>query len=654
MQMPEEKEIFVHDLKEAYKKACTEPYVLVDAQTQNDLHKWIKATAHRGPTSLSTLIRIFPGYTHNIDWLMEKDSETITGIFCILLKIIPDETLSLLAYMDRVFDALDAQIKSNPKEETSLLFRKLELYTSTPGHVLYREEEQEVIERLKVLLGINWEFVGKEGFVYANQREPVPIIGCILTTHTSQITDNHTALQDIEKEVSTGDRYLLFSKEEELVYNLIENEKKLLYLAAKHYLNANSNDTEVAAALCRQIILEGYSADALLLYSHTLMDRPFAKYSLLCFAEKNLAYADEREKDILLAECLSELSSHNEAYLLFQKHNEVRRLIDSLCKAGRKEEVIPLIMEKIEEIKKKLEVENLSKEMNQTLLSHKTVTNAKADESSNLLRIELASHLFSLGKLQRDADVLKEAFTFNKTRKYAKALCTQLLLDSKIDEAADVLESCTFEVMDKDSLLLTVVTLIQKKEYSKAERILNYAYSFNQTDERIESALHVILIQQGKTKDLLERIYARVKTYSSNIFRDCNSLFTFGFTFNEFFYCGEAISFLYQKTQQIVPKWSENLYNASIHHPAAKEALLNSLSQMKTLDVVENIKKTLNISHAISPEIEYFARKRIIEYTIHTKKYEQGEEHLAKMKSLSMQIDQDRDYLDTVYAFFKR
>ncbi|KAI5187332.1 hypothetical protein NEHOM01_2099 [Nematocida homosporus] len=623
----------------------------LSVEIQERIYEVLEASIVRGPSNIEEFLVLFTSFVRQSGWLIETELKWFKDIFVLFLKSITEPSARLAGYAREALQLLErASAGASGDRLVDLLLVQLEINVLLVETFDNSVKIEEIITLLQEALDLHWVFIGGTAKMYANQVEEAPILKCAIEKRVGKVP-NTNQLEVLEGQIPANDRYFLFPQETHLVYGLVSREVECLVLVAKYLVTRSDEESQARAeALAKRILLEEVNGAALLVYSQTIKNRPLARLSLIEYVmQLDDSPCNEQERELLYAQALTAVGSHSSAYTYFQKHNQLNLLIKSLCLAEKKELAVPLLTKKIAEVRNKLENQEVAD------LALLALMNTKSNrEAVTMLRIELGTLLYTLGKLTVDTTVLHEAFSLLKTAKYAKTLCTHLLLEGKIPEAIQVLQQCPFEVVDNETLLLTAVTLMQTEKYQDAERVLKYSYTFNQPDQRIDSALQVVLVQQGKIDELLETLYARVKIYSRHFVKDCNSLFTFGSSFLQFKYAAAAIAAFYQKTNQVAPAWIETMLKSAAKHPEASEELLRVLTPIPTLDVAPYIKQALASEQPIAPEVEYFARKRLIEEAIHKRAYDTAAEaHLQKMKGLSTTINQDRDYLDTVYAFFQ-
>lgn len=648
-----EKDAFFERLEHALEMAKTQKDLPLDKATKEKIYKTLKSSIHRGHESICSILSIFIRPMTKIEWILAERRDLLPSIW-IFLKKVGFISHILIFYVKQIIEAIVKRENESEDEEEirDLLFAQIEISNEIKDDEYFRGVEKRAIEALSARIGIQWRFVGKEGYQYREQKKKVPVFVCEITSHQPVEIDSRTKPVDqrIEECLESGDRYFIFPKTDTVTYGLKIDQKKLLYMYAKHLLliAENSNEKTKAQAVSHLLIQEGYSTDALLIYAASLVDRPVATLSLVEHAITLEDPVKEREHEIAWAHALVGTGSHTAAIPLFEKHRETDKLIMSLICAGKTEIAKPLLQDKIEGLRNNLSMHEVASGVNGML---KKTWHSK--ESMNLLIIELASLLYVLGCLENSTDTIREAFNLIKTPKYAKCLSTRLLLENKHEEALFVLKECKFEVLDVDTLLLTALSLAKSKKFEEAERILKYAEVFSPKNEKIDQALQSILIQQGKIEEALDNLLIKIKTYTPNILRDCHILFQCSNSFMMFKYTESALLALYYKTGQLPLEWMEDLLRSAEAHKGAKEAFLSVSSQIKSLSLVDYIEKALEYPHTVTAETEYYARKRLIEYAIHTRKYKYAHEHLTRMKSLSSQINQNQDYLDTVYTFYK-
>ncbi|OAG32152.1 hypothetical protein NEIG_01883 [Nematocida sp. ERTm5] len=646
-----EKEEFLRKVERALEFSRSEKNIPLDNALKEKIVKIIGSPIHRAHDSIIDLLDIYIQPKVKIEWILSSQPELLEGVLVILNKISIKSQI-IIFYTKEILKFISCACETVCTEnQINLLFMQLRICNEFSDDEYFREIEKSVIIRLKSILGIDWEFIGKQGYTSSGQTVSVPVLVCnvIVQNTVKEEFESNTYLDDLENAIETGDRYFLFPKTEIAVYSMNSHQKDLLYLYAKHLVLIGTETYKSEAKAISQMLLHnGYSLDALLLYAICMIDRPVAALAAIEYGITPELPHKEKEHDILWAHALVSTGSHTLAIPLFEKHRETDRLITSLILAGKSEIARPLLQEKISQIKENLQMQEI---VSSTCFLYKK--SAHSNEPVTLLKIELASLLFSFGLMENSIDHLSEAFNLVKTAKYAKALCTRLLLAGRHTEALTILQSCNFEVLDIDTLLLTAISFAQMNNYEDAERIIKYAAIFNQKSEKIDAALQRILIQQGKIEEAMDHLLNKIKTYTPNIGRDANMLFTFGNSFMMFKYAEEAMLCLYLKTGQLPSQWVDTLLKSAESHKEAKEAFLRVCIGIKSLGLVDMIKKALSYSLEVSASTEYYARKRLIEYAIHKKEFSSAHEHLSRMKSLSTEIDQNQDYLDTVYAFYK-
>ncbi|KAI5190728.1 hypothetical protein NEMIN01_1193 [Nematocida minor] len=655
-----EKEAFLKRVSCALDLAKKEKDAALDNETKEEIYKTISSPIHRAHESIVALVSIFIKPKTKTAWIIERKRELLEAVVVILKKV-TFRSQALIFHTKEILAVINKRCteSQDAEEKINLLFSQIKIANEIPDDEHFRNIEAGAIGQLKSLLGLEWNFIGRPGYRYPGQQTSVPVLVCEVENASSlelndTISDSSgnitSRLDEIEKALESGDRYYIFPVVlDTLKFYLSYNQKDLLYCLAKHFLLIGTEHTKSqASAVAHMLIREGYSDDAILIYAVSLPDRPLVTLSLVEYSITPENPLKEKEHELIWANALAATASHVLAVPLFQKHKETDQLIMSLVLAGKRDIARPLLQERIEKIKDELVMSEL---VSGTYSLHKPSAHSK--EPGVLLKIEMASLLYALGCMDDSIDHLKEAFTLVKTAKYAKSLCTRLLLNGRHEEALKILQECKFEVLDIDTLLITAVSFAQSKKYADAERVLKYASIFNPKNERIDLALQNILMQQGKMEEAMDNLLQKIKTYTPNIAKDCNMLFMFAHSFMMFRYAESAIMALYLKTGQMPAEWMEKLLKSAEEHREAKEAYLSICTQVKSLGLIEGIRAALQYSPGVTAETEYYARKRVIEYSIHTREYNLAHEHLAKMKSLSGQIDQSQDYLDTVCAFYR-
>ncbi|KAI5147260.1 hypothetical protein NEAUS05_0574 [Nematocida ausubeli] len=643
-----ERNEFFERVHRAIGLAKTEKDAPLEIELKERVFDVIGAPINRAHESIVDLVEIYVQPKVKIGWILSERPDLLEGVY-ILLKKVGLKSQTIIFHTKEMLLAISKACKTaSADEQTALLFAQIRICNEITDDDYFRSIEQEAVQALKGILNIEWQFIGKQGYTCAGQPHSVPIFVCELVTHGKEEAE-YTNLDDLERAIETGDRYFLFPKTEPAIYDMTSQQKDLLYLHAKNLtLVGNEASKAEASAISQMLLQNGYSLDALLLYAGCLVDRPVATLSAIEYSITPEVPLKEKEHEILWAHALVSTASHSPAIPLFEKHKETDRLIASLILAGKREIAKPLLQEKIEQIKRDLEMQEL---INNTCSLYKAAAHSR--EPVILLKIELASLLFAFGIMENSIEYLKEAFNLVKTAKYAKALCTRLLLNGQHAEALSILQSCNFEVLDIDTLLLTAISFAQSENYEDAERIIKYASVFNQKSEKIDAALQRILLLQGKIEEAIEYLLVKVKTYTPNIGRDANALFTLATAALMFRYAGEAVLCLYLKTGQLPALWVESLLKSAETHKEAKEAILHVCANVKSLGLVPTIRKALSYPGEVSASTEYYARKRLIEHAIHKREFSLAHEHLSRMKTLSSMIDQNQDYLDTVFTFYQ-
>lgn len=646
-----EREIFLEQIHKSIELFKREKDTPLECSVKEEICRIIQSPIHRGNPSIVYLLDIFVKPRRKIEWILQSQIDLLEAVV-ILLKKVTLISPVLFFHVKEILNLITKKAKEteNLQLRTSLLFFALRISNEIPDEEHCREVEREVIAELKNILKIDWLFTGVEGYTVKGFGVRNPVLVIDITTHLPEYLSK-TVLDELEEKVEAGDRYFIFPKIERIRYNLTENQKQLLYLYSKHLLLLNTENTaEEAGAAARLLLIEGYSLDAALLYARSLKERDVTALSLIEYAITPEVPLKEKEHEIIWAHALTATASHAQAIPIFIKHHETQQLISSLMAAGKKEAARPLLEERIKKLKEEIVMQEI-------ISGTKNIVSKNEQKSSSgnpiaLLRIELASLLHEYGKMENSIEYLNEAFKLVKTIKHAKALCTRLILSGHPEEALNVLEECSFEVLDVDTLIITAVSLAQSQKHEEAEKLLKYGRLFNSKNEKIDTSLQNILMRQGKIEEALDILLEKIKTYTPNAARDCNALFTISNSFMMYKYAGEAVRYIYRKTGQIPQEWMSSLDKAAVTDHAAKEAFLSVAAEVKSLSLVESIRKLLEYSEGITPETEYYARKRLIEYCIHAKKYDQAHVHLKRMKSLSTEIDQNQDYLDTVFSFY--
>ncbi|KAI5181787.1 hypothetical protein NEOKW01_1945 [Nematocida sp. AWRm80] len=645
-----EKKEFIRKVKECVLECNRQESLLLTEEEQEHVYNVIKSTIIGRYTEIKNILEVFSEYETKLQWILEIDPVCLSDVLVFVLRRSLIQSEQLIYYINIAIKEIDRYLTHcTPKKQTELLMIQLRILTEVKDVPGYRTKEAQIIEQLKKELGIEWKYIGKEGQVIKGTDQKVPILVCEITTHSPQEV-NQNQMAEIEKELDTGCRYLVFPLfEKEYTYNLTKDQCELLYLIAVHLLNLETvQGLEETNALCRRLLLENtHKNDTLLLYSQTLKDRPLAVLALIEKATETTDTSKIKNREILLANALTAVGSHAAALPFYQKYSQEDTQITSMILAGRKDLAIPVLMDKIKEIREKIEVQTIT-DLTNSLISQ-AVTQK---EPSILLRIQLGNLLYTLGRLESSSVHLSEAFTLIKTPRNAKALCSQLLQENRTEEALAILQQCSFEVMDKERLLLTAVTLIKSEKYPEAEKVLRYAHTFNQTNDKIDEALQITLIQQNKLQELMDMLCKKIQTYSTNLTTDCNTLFTYSYTFMWYSYSAKALQYLYNKTTKVPVDWMNKLLEASKTNQQAKESFLSVLSEMKTLDTLSYIKTTLETTPEITPITEYNALKRLIEGAIATKTHKQAERYLYRLQQLAEQTGQHQDYADTAYALY--
>lgn len=651
METRKKKDAFFEGVENALRIARAQKSIPLDKSAKEAIYRFTGSIIHRGDESVTFLVDIFAQPKVRTEWILSERRDLLPAIQIVLSKF---STIShvLSFYVKQVLEVIVKREKESTdlEEIRDLLFAQIEISNEIPEEDYFRGIEEAAIESLSRHLQIEWKFIGKLGYNCNGQMEKVPVLACEVTSHqpVNLADGGKSIIQEIEDAVESGDRYFIFPKMERVQYNLNSDQKKLLYLFGRYLLLKSDSDSKSKAQAVSYLLLqEEYNADVLLLYASSLVDRPVATLSLIEYAITPENPLKEKEHEIMWAKALVGTGSHTAAIPLFEKYKETDQLIVSLICAGKKEIAKPLMEKRIEKLKNEIDAEEIT---SSTWSMYKETPHSR--ESVNLLKIELASLLYVLGCTKNSTDAIYEAFNLVKTAKYAKGLCTRLLLENKHEEALSILKECNFEVLDVDTLLLTSLSLAKSKKFEEAERLLRYAEIFNQKNEKIDLALQSILIQQGRVEEALDILLEKIRTYTPNILRDCHILFQCSKSFMMFSYTKSALLELYRKTGQLPAQWMDELLLLAESSGEAKEAFLSVATEIKTLSLAETIEKVLSYPNKISPRTEYYARKRLIEYAIHKKQYKDTT-HLARMKSLSSEIDENQDYLDTVYAFYK-
>ncbi|OAG29630.1 hypothetical protein NEDG_00763 [Nematocida displodere] len=650
-------------LKNALERYKATKNAQTTTEIQSEMFAKIRTFAHSSNEHMIEVVQVFNSFKSTAaEILASNEYATLPESIFTILGSVSFQSAQLLHYATQTLEAIDEEVARTADSEkvATLLLSKLKIATAVKDEERFREVEKETIYMLKDLLKIDWSFVGKPGIMYQGQTEAVPIISCKVDTFFAPIPAPVSALDSLEKDLKSGDRYFIFPQEEREIHNLTNHQLKLLLLSAKHLLLDTSptaqnqqNILQYVAAICKTVLAENnecFTAEALLVYAQTLHDRPLAALALIEHAvDQTSELSTPRERELLFASAMVRMGAHVVAIPIFETHGEIDQLIQSMCLVQRKKEVIPLLEARIKETREKLDVQKLASEAS-ALFS--TAASTPTTTAATFLQIELARLLHTLGEVQKCTDTLKEAFMLLKTPKYAKTLSTHLILQGKAAEAAVILKDYYFEVEDRDSLLLLALSHIQTQQYSEAEKILRLSLKLNSGDEKTETAFHAVLIQQEKIEELLQILLGKITAYSRNFTQECTHLFTYSFSFAYYEYTAKAIVHIYTKTKKLPTPWIEKLLLAAKTDAKAKEALLDALSQMKTLDTIPTIKLLLTDTlPTTSTTIHYAARKRLIEDAIKHKDYNQGYSNLEAMKTLAGDV-YEQDFQDTLHAFF--
>lgn len=634
------------------------------------LYKSIRCSIIRAPNEISELACVFACFDRNADLLIRNDWRVLADILILFTCTSSSISPSLLQYIKIAAEMIEKKAAiSNADEQICILLFLLHMYI-----IILEEEEEDcvaekiekIMEKISQALGLSWRFIGTEARMYKEQKETVPVVACVIERDNNihknteedieekiktdkSISNNYLTL--LEENIGSCDRYYIFPKENrQIKYYLSSQEIELMCLVARYMLATYpKSPISYVSAICRAILSQKYVSDALIIYSQTLQDRPTVKVSLLeyvIYGEQ--AFWCEQRRELLLANAYVESSLYDQACTLFEKHGSTSKLIESLCLAGKKDAAVPLLQKKISDIEEKLAEYNLANKISYVFSGTESVS-----DPMHLLKIELGSLLFMLGKIQNDTPTLRKAFETVKILKHAKTLCAHLLLEEKTSEAVQVLKECPFEVLDKEAILLHIASAIQQKRFADAEQLIRCAFAFGNVDERLDFSFQAVLIQQGKMDELLQFLDEKIKR-STNALQDCSALFSLGHAAKNYRYCNRAIMHLYKRIGKTSLQWIETLVALASESKDAKQSVLEALSQMKTLDMVPYIRTALLQPPEISAEVEYTARKRLIEYAIKNRRYDEGKQNLDIMEKLAQRIGMQQDFLDTAQTFFSR
>ncbi|KAH9386790.1 uncharacterized protein NEMAJ01_1686 [Nematocida major] len=642
------KAAFLERIGRAVKQAQIEKDMPLEASVHDEIFAQIQSPLYRGNSTTVDLLGVLASSKTKIQWILESKIDLLESVVIILKKVSFVSHVLLFRVKEVCTAILKKRKESTCQEEiASLLLWIMRIANEIPNEEYFREAEKSAISELRQILGVQWEYTGVLGRTVKEQSLTHPVLVLSITSHTPEDLAE-SPLQEIESRIDSSDRYYIFPQAREVKYCLTCSQKDLLYLCAKHLLLLGTQTARgEAGAIARALLLEGYTGDALLVYAESLEGRNVAVLSLIESAITPNIPMKEKEHELLWARALTATASHVQAIPIFEKYHETEGLIAALLLAGKRDVARPLLQNRLAKLMDELAVQEIA------CGTYFAGTQKKCSSSIPLLKIELASLSYAYGVMDQSIEHLNIAFGLVKTAKHANALCKQLLVAGRAEEALAILDECKFEVQDVEILLTTAVSLAQTGKCKEAEKLLNYGRVFNPKNERIDMALHNVLLKQGKYEKGLDILLEKASTYSRNIPGDCHLLFSLAMELILYKYASDAIKCLYKKTGKMPAQWVDDLYAATEKWEDAKEAFLSAVIHVKTLVFVERILKILENSSGLLNTTEYYARKRVIEYCIHKREYEMAHEHLKIMKSLSCKIDQDQDFVDVVCAFYK-
>jgi len=639
-------ETWMQNLKELVRTCNTCQRSSTEEKAQAKIFEILKTPVHRSHPKIEEVLEVFENFAEKAKILAEKYPRVLSELLVLFLASSAHQSPQLLRFANEGAEALgrEAALEKKSERKAALLIEQMKILTSIPDMEIFREIEKTVAEEIKKHLGIDWAFTGKEARLYPGQAEPVPVVFCEILSRPA-VAPEEDLLQQLEEQIEKTDGYFLFPKEENRkIFYLTPKEIEFLNLCSKHLLLSSRDQLPYASALLRAALSAQHDPLSLLLFSQTLVDRPLVSLSVIEHVSlPESSY--ERTYDLMRAKSLSSVGSHREALSLFEKHGEIEDAIVSMRLSGQTSQASLLLQRKIEEARKKLEVEQLSTDFVSLFAG------SKPSSALTAARTDLASLLYTLGHIENSTEILKEAFMLLKTSKYAKSLCTRLLLEGKAEEARSVLQECSFEILDVDMALILSGSLVQKRKFQDAEKILRRSRVFNRKDERIEAALHIVLLQQDKIEDLFEILAEKANRPSTDPLKDSNTLFRYACSFGKYAHCYEVIINTYKRINTVPSDWLDRLLREAEHRKEAKEELLRALSEINSLATSQYIKKAMEISHEIDPAVEYASRKRLLEDALDKKDKKEAEKQLHHMEALSKTAKTTEDYLDAFYTF---